>query len=105
MKGLHDETEARESQSTSYKGLTIVHLESLFENKAIPIWITFEFHGDREIVTVLSYLKALGNLLLAIFQICSRIHGGFDSSSWIPTELVSNRVFVSDLCNGQSTTI
>jgi hypothetical protein len=99
MHRLKDKTEASESQSASYKGFAIIHLESVFENKAVTIWVTFQFHRDREIVSLLSNKEALGDYFLAIFQICSRIHGGFDGSSWIPTELVPNRVFVSDLCN------
>lgn len=44
MERLKDETEARESQSSSDEGLTIIHLESFFENKAVAIRVAFQRH-------------------------------------------------------------
>ena len=106
MKCRYDTWESFISNSPPYKCNTIFHSKVFLKTQAISIWICLQFHWAREIIPDLKLFQAFiyFNYFIIFLENCF-IPRSFDSSSWIPAKLITQRIIISLLSNWKTSAI
>lgn len=83
-----------------------MHTKRFLENEAVTVRVCNEFHRLGKIVPDLSFLKRLfSHHDLSVPSERGLILRSSNAGAWVPTELVSERVFIGLLCDRESAAV